>query len=282
MPGFDPGVRLVKRSLNAIGLELRRVLPATGSGASAHPNSGDEGLVEGLLAKIALRHRYAVDFGAGDGETMSNSYSLFRAGWNGMAAESDGARFAKLAYRYAGFPGARLVRARVNPENVLDLLSAGEAPREFGFLNLDIDDYGHYVLEKLLGAYRPSLICAGINGTIPPPLRFTVKWDPARQRAKDNFHGQSLSLLEDLGKRNSYALVGLEYDIAFLIARELNPVPMQSAAEAYRIGYLERADRPQRLPWNKDMDALQGMDADAAKAFVREKFKAYEGKYLLE
>lgn len=278
MSGFEPGVRLVKRSLNALGLELRRVR----SGAGSSPDSGEDGIIDGLLGKIALRHKYAVDFGAGDGDTASISHPLFRAGWIGLAAEGDGARFAKLAYLYAGFPGVRLVRARVNPDNVLGLLAAGEAPREFGFLNLGSGGFDHYVLEKLLGAYRPSLIRAEINWMIPPPLRFVVKWDPAGLAPQDPFRGQSLSLLEDLGKRNGYALVGLEYDKAFLIPRELNPVPLQSAAEAYRIGYRERADRMQRLPWHKGMEVLEGMGAEAAKAFVRERFQAYEGTYLLE
>lgn len=282
MSGFDPGVRLVKRSLNALGLELRRVRPTGGSSGAVYSNFGEDRVIGELLSKIALRHKYAVDIGAGDGETMSNSYSLFRAGWAGLAAEWDGARFAKLAYRYAGFSGARLARVRVNPDNVLGLLAAAEAPREFGFLNLDIDSFDHYVLEKLLTAYRPSLICAEINEKLPPPIRFSVKWDPAHHWAQDHFYGQSLSLLEDLGRKNGYALVGLEYNNAFLIPRELNPVPMMSAADAYRTGYLDRPDRLQRLPWNKDMEALQGMDAEAAKAFVREKFQAYEGKYLLE
>jgi len=282
MSGFDPGVRLVKRSLNAIGLELRRVRPANEAGNTDYSNFGEDRVIGDLLRQIALRHRFAVDIGAGDGETMSNSFSLFRAGWEGLAAEWDGTRFAKLAYRYAGLPGARLARVRITPDNVLGVLAAAEAPREFGFLNLDIDSYDYYVLEKLLGVYRPSLICAEINEKIPPPLRFSVKGDPAHHWSKDHFYGQSLSLLEELAWRNSYALVGLEYNNAFLIPRELNPVPLQSAAEAYRIGYLERADRLQKLPWNKDMEALQGMDVEAAKAFVREKFKAYEGKYLLE
>ena len=282
MTSFAPGVRLVKRGLDALGLELRRVRPPLGSGARSYSNFGEDGIIRDLLGRIALRHRFAVDIGAGDGLTMSNSCGLFREGWAGLAAEWDGDRFAKLAYRYAAFPGARLARARVTPDNVLGLLAAAEAPREFGFLNLDIDSFDHFVLERLLSAYRPSLICAEINEKIPPPLKFAVKWDPAHRWAQDHFFGQSLSMLEDLGKRSGYALVGLEYNNAFLIPRELNPVPMQSAAEAYREGYSGRPDRLERLPWNRDMEPLLSMDADAARAFVREKFAAYAGGFILE
>ncbi|HKP96335.1 MAG TPA: hypothetical protein VJ385_11325 [Fibrobacteria bacterium] len=282
MAGFPPGKRFVKKGLDALGLELRRVRPVSGSGSASFSNFNEDPIIRGLLAKIQPRHRFAVDIGAGDGETMSNSYSLFKSGWEGIAAEWDAARFAKLAYRYSAFPGARLIRTRITPDNVLNLLASCEAPKELGFLNLDIDSYDHYVLEKLLTAYRPSLICAEINEKIPPPVRFTVKWNPDHAWTQDHFFGQSLSILEDLGKRQGYALVGLEYNNAFLIPRELNPVPVMAAAEAYRQGYADRPDRLQRLPWNKDMEPLLKMPSADAIAFIREKFKPYEGRYVLE
>jgi hypothetical protein len=282
MSALRPGMLLVKRALAAMGFELRRIRPASASGGAGHSNFGEDGIIRDLLGKIAVRHRFAVDIGAGDGETMSNSYALFSAGWEGLAAEWDAGKFARLAYRYAGFPGARLARARVTPDNVLGLLAAAEAPREFGFLNLDIDSFDHFVLERLLSAYRPSLICAEINEKIPPPLRFSVKWDPAHHWAQDHFFGQSLSMLDELGQRQGYVLAGLEYNNAFLVPRELSPAPGLTAAEAYRAGYAGRPDRLARLPWNRDMEPLLMMDAEAAKAFVREKFSAYEGKYVLE
>jgi hypothetical protein len=282
MPRFPAGKRLVKKSLDALGLELRRVRPATKSGSRSFSNFDEDPIIKELLAKIQLRHRFAVDIGAGDGETMSNSFSLFHSGWDGIAAEWDPVRFAKLAYRYAAFPGARLLRARITPDNILNLLAATETPKEFGFLNLDIDSYDHYVLEKLLTAYRPSLICAEINEKIPPPIRFTVKWNPDHAWAQDHFFGQSLSILEDLGKRQGYALVGLEYNNAFLIPRELNPVPIMTAGDAYRQGYADRPDRLKRLPWNKDMEPLLKMPSADAIRFIQDKFKAYKGRYILE
>lgn len=282
MSAYSSGKRLAKLSLAALGMELRRIRPESGVGASGHSNFNEEAIIRDLLARIRPAGRFCVDIGAGDGETMSNSYALFQAGWNGAAAEWDGTRFARLAYRYSGFPGARLVRARITPDNVLGFLAACEAPREFGFLSLDIDGYDHFVLAKLLTAYRPALICAEINEKIPPPLRFTVKWRPDHAWTQDHFFGQSLSMLEDLGKREGYDLAGLEYNNAFLIARERNTGPVLTAAEAYRTGYADRPDRLKRLPWNRDMEPLLTLTPGEAAAFIREKFKGYAGKYVLE
>ena len=107
---------------------------------------------------------------------MSNSLKLFQAGWQGVAVEWNAKQFSKLAFSYVGLPSATLVRARVTPDNVLHLLAGCDTPKEFGYFGLDIDSYDHFVLAKVLSAHRPSLICTEINEKIPPPLKFTVKW----------------------------------------------------------------------------------------------------------
>jgi hypothetical protein len=282
MAGLSSAKRLINKSLFALGFELRRIRDSSDSTAAGYSYGNEEKIIQDLLAGIQVRHKFAVDIGAGDGEYMSNSYSLFRSGWPGLAVEWDGSRFAKLAYRYAGFSGVNLLRARITPDNVLSLLSACEAPKEFGVLSLDIDSYDHFVLEKLLGVYRPSLICAEINEKVPPPLRFTVKWLPDGSWGKEHFYGQSLAMLEELGKRHNYDLVGLEYNNAFLIPHELNRVATLTAAEAWRQGYFERRDRQERFPWNQDMEPIFTMRPEQAKAALRQKFQRYEGQYILE
>jgi hypothetical protein len=121
--------------------------------------------------------RFFVDIAAGDGVGMSNTHALVRSGWEGLSVEMDGTKFTKLSALHADYVGSRLVRARVTLENVLPLLATAEAPKDFSFLSLDIDGYGYFILDKILGEYRPALICAEINEKIPPPLEFTVLYD---------------------------------------------------------------------------------------------------------
>ena len=89
-------------------------------------------------------------------------------------------------------------------------------------------------------------------------------------------------MLDSLAKRHEYVLAAVEYNNAFLIPTEAYCGPGLTPEEGYRIGYVDRPDRQQRLPWNKDMEPLLTMDRDAAFAFVNEKFRAYEGRYILE
>jgi len=162
---------LVRRGLAAVGVDVRGLRRQAS-------NFGEERIIGEWLARVPPRHRVYVDIAAGDGVTMSNTLALARAGWNGLAVEGDAALFADLTRAYARYPKVRLASAMVTPDNVADLLRAHDVPREFGVLSLDIDGYDHFVLDRLLEAFRPGLICAEINEAIPPPVKFSVTSDP--------------------------------------------------------------------------------------------------------
>lgn len=280
MAGIPAGKRLVKKTLFALGFELRRI--RTPTGAKGYSYCDEEAIIQELLGKLSDPLQFAIDIGAGDGIYMSNSYRLFSLGWKGIAMELDGRQFAQLASRYMGLTGVSLLRVCVTPDNVLNLLASCGTPKNFGYFGLDIDSYDYFVLEKVLSTYRPSLICTEINEKIPPPLRFAVKWQPNGTCGQNHFYGQSLSMLEALATRHNYDLVRLEYNNAFLIPREINPVPALSASDAWRKGYVERPDRQKRFPWNADMEHLIAKSADESRTILREKFKQYDGKYILE
>jgi hypothetical protein len=275
-----------KRFLNNVlfkfGHELRRISPEAGSAGEKFSWANEDEIIASLLNKLPVRNKFAVDIGAGDGEYMSNSYKLFKAGWQGVAVEWNGKQFCKLAFSYSGLSDVTLVRGRVTPDNVLQLLAACDAPKDFSYLGLDIDSYDHFVLEKILSAHRPSLICTEINEKIPPPLRFTVKFQNDGSWGNDHFYGQSLSMLEVLAARHNYDLVNLEYNNAFLIPREINPDPAINAADAWRKGYFERPDRAQRFPWNAEFESIYAKSSAESKAYFREKFQRFEGQYILE
>ena len=261
---------------HGIGRRLLRALGWRGS------NFDEERVIQRWLARMPPRHRYYVDIAAGDGATMSNTLALARAGWEGLAVEGDTTQFARLARRYAQYSRVRLARARVTPDNVVDLLRSHGVPRDFGVLSLDIDSYDHYVLARVLDEFRPGLICAEINEVIPPPVKFTVTYRPDHAWAKDHFFGQSLAMLDGLRARHGYALVQVEYNNAFLVPEECSPVPTRPAAEVYREGYLARPDRLIRLPWNREMEYLQGLPPDQVVAALHARFARYAGRYVCE
>lgn len=222
---------------------------------------------------------YCVDIAASDGTSMSNTYTLFTRGWSGLAVEYDANKFASLATRYRVFPEVHLCKCKVTPLNIVSLLTANEVPRDFDFLSLDIDGYDYYMLEQLLMQYRPRLICAEINEKIPPPLKFTVKYDPLYEWNVDHFYGQSISSLHSLVSSYEYSLVDLHYNNAFLIPSELCSKRSLTPEEAYCQGYKDKTDRKEKWSWNADMEEALHMKPEDALDFISRYFEKYKGKF---
>lgn len=277
-----PFPRALRRTLHPLGVGLHRgrerLRRARGRGSSG---LGEEHVVGRLLQLLAIEEGFAVDVAACDGVTKSNTFGLYAAGWSGLAVEGDPARFASLARAYRRFPDVSLARLWVTPDNVVPLLRGHRAPADFGFLNLDIDGYDHFVLAALLEEFRPALICAEINEKIPPPLKFTVLYDPDYVWAEDHFYGQSLSQLDELARSFGYALAELHYNNAFLVPSERSPLPALTPEEAYAAGYRDRPDRHELFPWNADMEELHALDTREQLAFLERRFARYGGRYEL-
>ena len=231
---------------------------------------------------LPLRHEFCVDIGAGDGVTMSNSHFLFAGGWKGLAVEYSAASFATLAQVYGQNEGVQLARCRATPEGIEPLFRAFGVPKDFDFLSLDIDGYDHFVLEAVFSAYRPTLVCTEINETFAPPVKFVVKYHPEFRWKVDRFFGHSIAKVGELCDRHGYAIVGVEYNNAFLAPRELlegAKLRALTPEEGYREGYLERADRLERFPWNGEVERLRSMSPEEVVEWARGQFSKYEGQY---
>jgi len=175
----------------------------------------------------------------------------------------------------------RICNTKITPCNLLSFLQGYDVPKEFGVLSLDIDSYDYFVLETLLTKYRPTVLMVEINEKIPPPLSFTVTYDETWGWDGSHFYGMSISQAEKLAHAHNYALVHLEYNNLFLVAGEHHFLESLSATEAYNKGYLSKADRKEKYPWNQDMEELLTLPPQEGMEFLHERFACYKGKYLL-
>ena len=272
--------RKLRRLVRHISYQTRRgTLPLRSSGFSCF---GEEQLLKRYISDLlpAGHVRTAVDIGAGDGRTGSNTLALFRSGWKGLGIEWDGRKVSKLAKLYEDLPDVSPCRIRVTPDNVLPLLEAYGVEKNFGVLNIDIDSYDYWVLDALLTRYRPSIIVTEVNEKIPPPFKFRVKYDPQFQ-SREHFYGYSITCLDGLCERRGYALIHFEYNNAFLVPVELNGTGGLTAEEAYRRGYLERPDRREKFYRNQNMEVLHSLSPTEGLRFIRQFFDGLEGKYEL-
>ncbi len=245
-------------------------------------NFNEEHLLRDFIAELLTpdTSRTAVDIGAGDGIKSSNTYALFRNGWTGVGIEGHHRRARLLVQAYKKLPGVAAHRGFVTPFNVVPLLESYSIEREFGVLSLDIDSYDYWVLDALLARFRPRLIVTEINEKIPPPVKFRVNYDPDF-RLTHHFFGYSIESLSELCARHGYSLIALEYNNAFLAPSELHGVRPLEVDDAYRRGYLERADRKERFRDNHDMEILHTLSSADALVFIKRFFARHEGKYDL-
>lgn len=268
---------LIKAAMARLGFQISRI-PGRNSKAS---NFDEEEVIGRWISELSIDNRYCVDIGASDGVVMSNSFALFNRGWSGVAVESGPAQFVGLARNYVEFPKVSLARGKVSPGNVAAILAWAGAPRAFGFLTLDIDSYDYFVLEQLLKHYRPSLVCTEVNLHFPPPLKFTVRFDPALEWTGGYFYGQSLSQLHQLCLGAGYSIVELHYNNAFIVPNELCAGRALDPAEAYRRGFVDKPDRRERIPWSSDEGRIAGLDPQLRLEQLRAELKTHEGRFDL-
>lgn len=291
--------RWTKKTLEPLGIDLRRSRPLDPEGYPSYSNFNEQARLKAWFQRLQKGHpslsRTMVDLGAGDGISESNSLGFFEQGFAGAAVEADAERFAALAKRHASRQDIALARTWITPGNVCNLLKALRVPQAFGILSLDLDGYDRFVLAALLQEFSPALVCVEINEKVPPPLRFTIL--PREDWRWDGSHCYGMSLCEAVELlKPGYALVEVEMNNAFFVQRRLlvtssagSPLQVNRDAafeltpqQAYTEGYLARPERLTRLPWNQDMEFLRELGPEQAVQALHQRFAAYQGFYQLE
>src|SRR2546423_11840825 len=267
--------------LNSLALATV-VTPLARARRRSYSNFDEDRILREYVAMLLPKdHGYsAVDLGAGNGVRHSNTHALFTNGWRGLAVDGDANRSYRLARTYRNYPNVYTCRNQITPQNVVSLLEAYQIATDFEVLSLDIDSYDYWVLDALLAKFRPRIVVTEINEKIPPPIRFTVKYDPDFT-LRHHFYGYSIASLEDLCARHDYGILELEYNNAFLAPAKSDVSRFIDAETAYAHGYLNRRDRKQRFKLNFDMEELLSMTPEEGLRFLRQFYSKEAGNYYL-
>lgn len=177
--------------------------------STVYSQGGEDGIIEKLLELVPPTRHYAVEFGAGDGQSLSNVRLLMtRHGWGGLLIEGDARLAEECRQSYLGYPGVRAVRAWVYPANVELLFEENGVPPDLDLLVIDIDGNDYYVWHAIR-EFRPKIVVIEYNGMFAPPVRMVIGFHPAMYWSGQGAHfGASLQSLYELGKSKGYELVG--------------------------------------------------------------------------
>lgn len=132
---------------------------------------GEDGIIEEIFRRITPYTKTCVEFGAWDGEHLSNTYHLWHnLGWRALLIEGDSERCNRLRQRTSDNSLVTVVNAYVTPtgSTSLDsLISNTGFERHPDLVCIDIDGDDYHILCSLTDS-RPRVLVVEYNPTIPP------------------------------------------------------------------------------------------------------------------
>jgi hypothetical protein len=233
---------------------------------------------------LKLPVKFFVDIGASNCPSQSQTEDLAVNGWSGIMFECSQEDIGPLTERMKPYP-VTVIPKKVTPDNIIQFLQESQVPDGF-YLSLDIDGYDFFVLQKILSVYKPQLIISEINEKIPPPIKFTVNYDPSYWWDTSHFYGYSLSMLENI---KGYKVESLDFNNV-IMTPGTQEIPLDVI---YRDGYWnmprvegEPSNRPNetngRPSYNADFDPIYTMSYMDQIDFIQRKFAKFIGKYTLD
>jgi hypothetical protein len=194
---------------------------------------GEDGVLERIFEIVGTHNRYYVEFGAKDGNELSNTkYLRTHHGWDGLLM--DGAA-------PADDPFVR--REFITAENINALFGKWSVPERFDLLSIDLDGNDYWVW-KAIDRCVPRVVIVEYNVFFGLHVRKSMAYNPTHEWDESTYHGASLAALDALGSAKGYALVYTDTYApnAYFVLRSELPK-----------GYVERAlEDVARDPWSDE------------------------------
>jgi hypothetical protein len=160
---------------------------------------GEDGVIERIFSCIGETNRFFVEFGAGDGVSLSNTAHLrLDHGWKGLLMDGNPQHESR-----------QVVHTRVNAENIEALFEQHGVPPVFDLLSIDIDGNDYWVWEAI-ERFTPRVVVVEYNVFFGLRHSKTMAYAPDHVWDKSTYHGASLAALHKLGRRKGYSLVWTE------------------------------------------------------------------------
>ena len=168
-----------------------------------YSQNGEDGIIEEILKRLKIGDdSWCVEFGAGNGMHLSNTFNLVKKGWNAVYIEGDGKRFEDLLGTSQEYKKIVPVHAYVSheesSESSLDnLLKKSPIIKDYELLSIDVDSYDLDIWESAI-KYSPKIVIIEINSLVPPG----ILW-----RHTASTPGNTFSATLNVAKNKGYTVV---------------------------------------------------------------------------
>jgi hypothetical protein len=195
--------------------------------ARVYSQCGEDGVLQNIYECIGTTNKTFVEFGAWDGQHLSNTANLrLNHGWTGLLMEgSDRAC------------GEMVKQEFVNAENVEALFAKYGVPETFDLLSVDIDGNDYWVW-KAIERFTPRVVVVEYNIFFALDAACTIEYRADHVWDETAYHGASLAAFHKLGAEKGYTLVHTDSwapNAFFILDRELpadyRPRPLEQMTD---------------------------------------------------
>ncbi len=180
---------------------------------------GEDGIIEHIFQVIGVTNKICVEFGAWDGEHLSNTWNLIvNHQWKAVLIEANPYKVNVLKEKFKNHPYVKPICALVEesgPNSIDSILSQLLKVKRIDLMSIDIDGNDYKVWESIVD-YHPRVVIVEYNPTIPSHMDL-------RAVNPDNFFGCSIRSLYNLGKKKGYELVACTLCNGIFVEKELYP-----------------------------------------------------------
>lgn len=170
---------------------------------------GEDGIIEKIFSIIGTKSKICVEFGAWDGEYLSNTANLWKNhNWKAILVESDATRINQVKHS-----NVIAINATVGTKahDSIDYILNQQNITEIDFMSIDIDGNDYHILDNLI--CQPHVICVEYNPTIP-------FWVDCYQEEEYHQFGASLKALNRVAAGKGYFLVSVTDTNLFFVKNE--------------------------------------------------------------
>lgn len=178
-----------------------------------YSQSGEDGIIQLLLAATGTQTRRAVEICAGDGVECNSANLIVNHGWTGLLLDggeeilTNGRRFYDEGAHTWYWPPV-LKRAWVTRGNINQLVTDAGFAGDIDLLSIDLDGVDYWVWEAL-ECVRSRIVVIEFQTGLGPDVALTVPYSDSFQWAKGTqYAGASLAAMIKLGRRKGYRFVG--------------------------------------------------------------------------
>jgi len=170
--------------------------------------NGEDGILKEIFRRIGTTDKFFVEFGMEDGDECNGRFLLEKEGWSGLWMDGSPENIDRALKKFSAFP-IRGRSAFITRENIAQIFSDENIPKEFDLLVIDIDGNDFWVWETLT-SYRPRVAVIEYNARYVPPKTWVMPYAADHVFDGTSHFGASLSSFVTLGKRLEYTLVACD------------------------------------------------------------------------